>query len=303
MDLELLKMFITVAEQRHFSKAAELLHLTQPTVSMRIRQLEQQLNVSLLERSPKKVSLTPAGHLFVERARECVRLMEQTRIDIQRLSEEITGELCIGASYSIGEYVLPRLIAQFSEMYPQVQIRVSIHNTHDIVQQVYQQQLHGGLVEGRVKHKDMQIRVFAEDELILVVAPNHPLAIFRTVQIDQLQEQVWVLRETGSGTRSFSEEFITDYDLTIKRSFEISSNQGVKEAVRAGLGLSLLSRHVVQREVDAGHLRELTLIGSRCVRPLTIVQRKDIVPVLAWEQFLHLVIACDMQHSFTKYQK
>ncbi|WP_229106836.1 LysR substrate-binding domain-containing protein [Paenibacillus sp. 1001270B_150601_E10] len=288
LDFELLKMFITVAEQRHFSRAADILHLTQPTVSMRIRQLEEQIGVTLFERSPKRVELTPAGHIMLKHARDSVQSMEQALQDVERLSKEVTGELTIGASFTIGEYLLPYWIATFSELFPNVQIRVSIKNTNDIVQDVYDHLLDGGFVEGRVRRKDMQIKRFAEDDLVLVAGTTHPLAIYSTVQLEQLGRETWIVREPGSGTRSYSDQFMEQHDLEITKLFEFGSNQGVKEAVRAGLGLAILSKHVVSRELESGELRALHVIGEKFVRPLTIVERKGNVPSLAWEQLLHV---------------
>lgn len=297
MDLELLKLFITVAEQRHFSRAAEILHLTQPTVSMRIRQLEEQVKVPLLERSPKRVELTPAGHIVLKHARDCVKSMEQALQDVQRLSTEVTGELTIGASFTIGEYMLPHWIRSFSEMFPNVQIRVSIKNTMDIVQDVYDHLLDGGFVEGGVRRQDMQVKRFAEDDLVLVAGVNHMLAIYSNVQLDQLSHETWIVREPGSGTRSYTDQFIKQHDLAMERSFEFGSNQGVKEAVRAGLGLAILSKHVVSRELESGELRALHVIGEKFVRPLSIVTRKGAVSTMAWEQLLHVAMSTVNPHK------
>ncbi|WP_199616693.1 selenium metabolism-associated LysR family transcriptional regulator [Paenibacillus alkalitolerans] len=294
MIVEPLKIFVTVAEQSNFSRAAQLLHLSQPGVSLHIRNLENELGVRLLHRSPKQVKLTEAGTVLYERAKQILSLYEDAKQEIHLLRDTVTGTLNIGASFTIGEYVLPGLIAEFANQYPQVDIRVSIGNTEETEQAVRENALDFGLVEGGVLHPDVLMEPFMEDEMVVIAPPDHPLSSMKNAGVDSLDEQVWVFRENGSGTRSFSDRLIQSAALHIKRAYVFNSSQGVKEAVAAGLGIAVLSRWVVRKDIDRGELIEVNLKETDLNREFSIIQRKDSAATKAAGMFiqkLHLISA------------
>ena len=286
MITDTLKVFVTVAEQRNFSQAAKLLNLSQPGVSLHISNLENELGTKLMHRSPKLVKLTEAGEILFGKAQQILAMYDEAKQDIHMLRDEVTGSLYMGASFTIGEYILPRVLAEFALQYPLVDVQVHISNSDNILQDIRAGRFHIGLVEGRVDAKDLQVTAFMKDEMVLIASPDHPLASDKSVDLSQLQNRVWVTRETGSGTRAYSDRLIQDGALTVKRSFVFNSSQGVKEAVACGLGIALLSRWVIRKELESGELREIPIRGMKISRDLSLLQSKDEPAVMAVLKFI-----------------
>lgn len=298
MIVETLRVFVTVAEQSNFSRAADILNLSQPGVSLHIRNLENEFGTRLMHRSPKLVKLTEAGEILYKRAKEILTLYEAAKQDIFRLHDMVTGSLQIGASFTIGEYILPRLLAEFAEQFPQVEMGLTIGNTEEIIQAIRVNKLDLGLVEGNVTTTDLQVTPYMEDEMILIASPGHFLSSLRITEPDFLQNQVWVLRESGSGTRAFCDHFIQQAGLQVRRSYVFTSSQGVKEAVSAGLGIAMLSRWVVRKEVEAGEIIEIPMKGTRLVRNFTLIQTKGNVTTMAVHVFMEKLLSkCNMKKS------
>ncbi|NOU97265.1 LysR family transcriptional regulator [Paenibacillus sp. LMG 31456] len=291
MIVETLKVFVTVTEQSNFSRAAELLNLSQPGVSLHIRNLEQEMGAKLMHRSPKQVKLTEAGAILYNKAKQILSLYDNAKQEIQLLQNAVTGSLKIGASFTIGEYVMPRLLAEFTSLYPQVDIQVNIGNTEEIIQAVRTNELDLGLVEGSVNQIDIEVLPYMKDEMILVAPPDHPLSSLRLVEPEMLQDQVWVLREGGSGTRAFSDAFIHDASLSVKRAYIFNSSQGVKESVAAGLGIAILSRLVVRKELDSGEIRDIPIKETRFTRDFLMIHGKKTAMTMAMNMFVQKLLS------------
>lgn len=293
MIVETLHVFITVSELKNFSRAAEVLNLSQPGVSLHIRNLENELGAKLLHRSPKLVKLTEAGEILYKRAKVILALYDEAKQDIFRLHHTVSGSLQVGASFTIGEYILPRLIAEFVDLYPQVDMGVTIGNTEEIVQAVRLNTLDLGLVEGNVSATDLIVTPYMKDEMILVAAADHPLSSLRLVETNLLQNQIWVLRENGSGTREYCEQFIQQSAIHIQRSYVFNSSQGVKEAVAAGLGIAMLSRLVVRKELETGEISEIIIKGSRLDRDFSLIRKQDHAATMSADVFMQKLLAQD----------
>ena len=293
MIVESLKVYITVVEQRNFSRAAELLHLSQPGVSLHIRKLEKEFDVKLMHRSPKWVKLTEAGELLYVRAKEMVNLYESAKLDIARLQDDVSGSLQIGASFTIGEYVLPRLFSSFARQYPEVAMEVFIGNSSQVVEAIRDNKMDFGLIEEDIEAQDLTVTPFMKDELIIVAAEGYPLNASVNADLEQLQDQVWILREMGSGTRSSSDRFLAQTGLRVNRSYVFNSSQGVKEAVFSGLGIAMLSRWVVKRELSAGMLKEITIPDIHLERNFSLVHRIGHIPTRANEVFAERMLKLD----------
>lgn len=289
MLIDTLRIFVTVVEQKHFSRAAELLNISQPGVSLHIRNLENEFGVKLIHRSPKYVEMTEAGAMLYERAKQMLAHYEEAKREINELRSVVTGTLRVGASFTIGEYILPKILAQYANQYPHVEVQVIISNTEEVVQAFRANQLDIGLIEGEVHQGDLEIEPFMEDEMLVIAPSHHPLAQKKVIEKSQLQNQVWVFREQGSGSRTYSDQLIRDLQLNIKRHFIFSSIQGVKEAVTAGLGIALLSRWTVRKELEAGEVRILHLHDKRIVRAFSIVRKKHTDISKAADVFLQKV--------------
>ncbi|MGN7409496.1 LysR family transcriptional regulator [Sporosarcina sp. SAFN-010] len=286
-----LNVFVTVTEKKSFSRAAEDLHMTQPAVSQYIRSLEETMNVRLLERTNKYVRLTKAGEIVYHHAKEIVGLYGRMHHLVNDLSHEASGQLSIGASYTFGEYVLPHILARLLEDYPRIQPDVTIGNTAEIADLIMSRQLDVGIVEGRFKeNRQLTTQAFAEDRMILVASADHPLSLKTTaIEWKELIEQTWIIREEGSGTREAVEAVFERYALTPARTMQFSSTQPIKEAVEAGLGISLLSEWAVQKEIRYGELVQLPVKDLPFVRQFSIVTSSQ-YQTKALKVFLELLL-------------
>ncbi|SEA48504.1 LysR substrate-binding domain-containing protein [Paenibacillus sp. 276b] len=291
MITDALKVFVTVAEQSHFSKAAELLNLSQPGVSLHIKNLENELGAKLLHRSPKQVSLTEAGAILYRHAKVIQARYDEARQEIQMLRNEVTGSIQIGASFTIGEYILPKKLAEFASQYPQVNIQVTIGNTQEILSAVRGNQLDIGFVEGEAQASaDLDVIPYMKDEMIVVAPSGHPLTGSVVVEQNMLQDQVWVLRELGSGTRAFSDHFMELTAIRPKRSYVFTSSQGVKEAVAAGLGIAMVSKWIVHKELATGEVEELRIRQLHLERSFSIIRHKEHSHSMALDVFLQKLL-------------
>lgn len=257
MQLEELKTFVALAEIKNFTKTAEKLLMSQPTVSLHIKNLEKEFETELFQRSPKFLKITKSGELLLERAKKMICIYEHARQDIIELHKTIQGTIKIGASYTIGEYVLPTLLRDLQKNYKELLIEITIGNTEEIVAGVKHFVLDIGLIEGQMEDKDLVVVPFMEDELFIVAGNNHPLSSNKKVSIADLNNQAWVIREKGSGSREFLLSMLKANKLKVDSMLTIGSNQGVKEAVVNGLGLSLLSHMVIARVLEHQYLRTI----------------------------------------------
>lgn len=268
-----LQVFVTVADKQNFSRAAEELHMTQPAVSQYIRIFEENMGVRLLERTNKYVHLNKAGEIVYHHAKEIVGLYTRMQNLVDDLTNKASGPLSIGASYTFGEYVLPHIIAKMQEMYPEIRPTVIIGNTAEIAGSVMHHQLDIGIVEGHFKNEQQfQTEEFAEDSMVIVASPKHPLAN-RGEEITRkdLEEQTWILREMGSGTREATEKMFHRFKISPANIMCIGSTQPIKELVEAGFGISLLSQWAIQKELRNGDIQMIDVNGLPFKREFSIV--------------------------------
>jgi LysR family transcriptional regulator, transcriptional activator of the cysJI operon len=284
-----LKVFVTVIEQKNFSRAGDILNLSQPGVSLHIRNLENELGTKLIYRSPKQVQITEPGKILYRHAKQMLNHYETAKREINEFNNVVSGSMIIGASFTIGEYYLPKVLAEFAAQYPMVDIQIIISNSNEVIQGIRSNKLDIGLIEGETDYKDIDVRSFMNDEMIVVVPPDHPLSQMNLIEGTMLQNQTWVLREQGSGTRTYSDKLLSSLELNIKKTFIFTSIQGVKEAVMAGLGIALLSRLTVQKELKSNELKTFHLKNDPIIRPFSIVKKLDLEASKAMELFLRKV--------------
>ncbi|MCZ0875284.1 selenium metabolism-associated LysR family transcriptional regulator [Peribacillus sp. AS_2] len=284
-----LKVFVTVIELKNFSRAGDILNLSQPGVSLHIRNLENELGTKLIYRSPKQVQITEPGKILYRHAKQMLNHYETAKREINEFNNVVSGTMKIGASFTIGEYYLPKVLAEFAAQYPMVDIQIIISNSNDVIQGIRSNKLDIGLIEGETDYKDIDVMPFMNDEMIVVVPPDHPLSQMDFIEGNMLQNQTWVLREQGSGTRTYSDKLLSSLELNIKKTFIFTSIQGVKEAVMAGLGIALLSRLTVQKELKSNELKTFHLKNEPLIRPFSIVKKLDFEASKAMELFLRKV--------------
>lgn len=285
MDAQM-QVFETVAELRSFSRAAERLHMTQPAVSQHIRALEESLGARLLERNNKSVTLTRAGEIALRHARDINGLYRRLQEMMDELLHFTGGPLAIGASYTFGEYALPSVLARLYREYPGIRPQVAIGNTTEIAERVRSRELDIGIVEGDVVGGGLAVRKLAEDEMFVAAGAAHPLAGAGTVPPERLAEEIWLLRETGSGTRDAADRMLAQLGIQPARTMELGSTQLIKETVEAGIGLTLLSRLALRKELGIGTLKLLDAPGMPVRRSFSVLLRRGDLQTRTMEAFL-----------------
>ncbi|MGG0795696.1 LysR family transcriptional regulator [Brevibacillus laterosporus] len=274
MNFDSLRIFVKVVEKQNFSRAAEELNLSQPAVSLHIRHLEEEFDTSFIIRSPKHVRVTRAGELFYQKAKQILYAVDETRLELQALKQEVSGLLSLGASYTIGEYFLPKQLVMYTKEYPKVQTQVKINNTREIIEALIDEKIEVGLIEGSISSSDVDVQVFMEDQLVLLVPNDHSLARKKVATQADLENQVWIFRESGSGTREQSDQIIQELGIQVKRYYEFSSSQAVKEAVMAGLGMSIVSGLIAKREVFLKECKALAISSKPHKRLFSLITKK-----------------------------
>ncbi|ARI78942.1 LysR substrate-binding domain-containing protein [Halobacillus mangrovi] len=246
MDFEAMKTFVTAVDLQSFTKASQKLNLSQPTVSFHIKSLENYFNSTLIDRSPKRFKITQTGELVYQRAKQILGVIDKAQNEVYEFQNQMRGNIHIGASYTVGEYILPSILKGFDDLYPDVDLHVRIANSERINRAIQLHELDVGLVEGQVKQQGLASTPFSEDEMIVIVPPDHPLREESSQSFQHIQNQTWISREIGSGTRAMLDLMMDSYNISPKKLITIGSNHGVVQAVKEGLGLSFISRTVVE---------------------------------------------------------
>lgn len=257
-----LQVFHTVAKQLSFTKAAELLFMTQPAVTFQVKQLEEHFNTRLFERSHGKISLTPAGELALDFAERILNLTGEMEARISELTGQVSGPLMIGASTTIAEYMLPRLLGEFKQRHPDTQARLTVANSETIENKVADHTLDIGLIESPSHHPNLVTEVCCEDELVLICAPFSDLANIASASPQQIVDHPYISRESGSGTRECIDEFLRINNVNLDEVnvvMELGSREAIKGAVAAGLGVAVVSCTTVIKEVKLGELIAIPL--------------------------------------------
>lgn len=296
MNLEYLKVFLVAASKRNFSETAKSLHLSQPTVSLQIQQLESLLDAKLFERTTKNIKLTDAGKLFFQYAEQIIHLVNQTKKELALLSESIHGDLKIGASLTIAEYILPYMIGKYQKEYPKVNLFMNIYNSSQIIHQLINEEIDLGFIESTISHPELVHLPFMEDELILIssAADPHPVIGNRDViTTDELFSLPLILREKGSGTRQVMEDSLRNHQLDPNRLntiLELSNTESIKSTVESGMALSIISQSAIQKELALGTLRKLRIQGISLRRNFYVVFDKNRLNSVPTDAFLEFIL-------------
>lgn len=288
--IEELKTLIAVVENGSFTKAAEQRNLSQPSISIHIKNLEEYFGVNLIKRSNKQknIYITENGYLLYKRAKEIIKIINITKSDLLNLSDTIKGSLKIGASLTIGEYLLPLFLKYFTNKYPEVEIEIVIGNTLDICEDVRNIKLDLGLIEGIAPSFEFKQGYFSEDTMVLMVPFNDSLL----EEIDfekKLHNERWICREEGSGTREYLNMFLANREIKPKSIMVLGSNNLVKEAVKNNLGITLISSHVAE---ESEKYNEVSIIKleEEYKRHFSYILPKDMIVTKLTEIFIKEII-------------
>jgi DNA-binding transcriptional LysR family regulator len=278
MDLRQLEIFVKVAELKSFSKAAQALRLTQPTISEHIRTLEQELGVRLLDRLGRGAEVTRAGQLLLSHATRMLQLQREAIQAMDSFQGRLAGALHVAASTIPGEYILPALIGRFKEKFPDIAITLLIGDSRAVVDWVVDGRAEVAMVGARLPHRGVEYRELMPDELVVVVPIGHPWHGKKEVDLEDLRAEPLLLREQGSGTRAALEAALAQagLDLSVFHIVgEMGSTQAIKQAVKASVGVSVISRRAVDEECRAGLVWCLKLRDLKITRAFHLAIHRD----------------------------
>lgn len=272
-----LHTFLCVAQTMNFSKAAELLHITQPAVSQHIKALESQYGVSLFSDRRKDMKLSEGGELLLAYATEMNRLQQSVAVQMQTIQGR-NRIYRVGATMTIGGYVLPKILGKHKLAHPKVDIQLTVDNTETVIEQMIRGDLILGMVEGPFPQDRFASALYRKDELVVAVAPEHPLAGKRVVSLERLMGEPLILREQGSGTRLVFEKAITQAGYAIEDAnvhMEIGNIHALVSLVESNLGVTVISRDAIADSLKSGTLCEVLISGMRIFREYRFIYLDD----------------------------
>jgi DNA-binding transcriptional LysR family regulator len=288
MTFRQLKVFESAARHLSYTRAAEELHLSQPGVSMQIKQLEDVVGLPLFEQIGKKMHLTDAGREVYDYSKSIGHLLDEAEVVLGELKGLQSGRLAISVATTASHFAT-RLLAAFSQRYEGVTISLDITNRASLREQLEANRPDLVIMGQPPEGVDVESEAFMENPLVMIASPNHPLASERRLKLSRFEDEHFVVRETGSGTRSAIERFFAEHGVRFRTGIEMSSNEAIKQAVEAGLGLGIVSIHTLELELETRRLVILDVEDFPIIRYWHIVQRKGkrLSPVAqAFKQFV-----------------
>jgi DNA-binding transcriptional LysR family regulator len=285
-----LRVFQAVAKHRSYSRAArDELHISQPAVSKHIRTLEEELGVTLFQQVGRQIELTEAGHLVLQCAEQMRVLTDETRRALLELQGLQRGALRLGASTTVGTYLLPALLAAYVQRYPGIAVTLDISNTRGVIAGMRDRAWDLGFAANVPDRPPLRRQPYCRDALILIVPPRHRLASRGTVPLAELGGESWVLREPGSASRQAIEHALRTHHVQWQECLTLPGQEAVKQAVMAGVGIGMVSRLAVTPAEQQGLLCIVTIADVRVERQISVVQRADTRLPAAAQAFLHIL--------------
>jgi len=289
VTLDQLRIFVAVAERQHVTHAAEALNLAQSAASHAIASLEECHQTKLFNRIGRHIELTDAGQAFLKEARAVLATVEAAELALIEFSNLKRGVLSVQASQTIANYWLPRHLAAFRSAYPQIEIRVNIGNTAQVATAVENRETELGFVEAAIHSEQLTSTTVARDQIVIVTAPDHQLVKRKPITPDDLMKVEWVLRESGSGTRSVFEDALAELDVkaALRVALELPSNEAVRSAAEAGLGAAVISASIAAPSLEAGLLQQIEFRLPE--REFYVLRHRDRHPSRAARAFLEML--------------
>jgi DNA-binding transcriptional LysR family regulator len=278
MDFRRLEVFIKVYQLKSFSKAGQSLYLSQPTISEHIRLLEEDLGLSLFDREGKEILPTKAGQLLYQHASQLMALRTESMRAMKQFRDKETGDLVVGGSNIPGQYILPALLGKFRESFPRVKIHLLIGDSKNITEHLLEGSIEIGLIGAKVVHRHISCEHLIKDELICIAPTGGAFSGRKKLNLKEFNQLPFILREKGSGTRTAIEEVLKKLHLDfndLKVVAEMGSNEAIRQAVKAGMGVSIISRLAVLEELEQGRLEEIRINRLPMVRNFFIITLKQ----------------------------
>ena len=278
MEIRRLDAFCKVVELKSFTRAAEVMLLSQPTISEHIRCLEEELDQKLLDRLGREVEVTPVGRVLYGYARKIMQTRYEAIQAIGQYSGKLLGRIMLGCGTIPGTYILPGVIGKFRAQYPSIKVTLSISSSRIITKSVLEGDVEIGVIGARWNSPGLSWREIFSDELTLTVHPGHPWAMKDSVSIEDIIQEPFIMREQASGTRKVFSTILAENgfkESDLQEIAEIGSTAAIKEAIKAGIGVSILSKYAVKDDVACGRLATVAIRGNNTMRrPFYLIQRK-----------------------------
>ncbi|BDI28264.1 LysR family transcriptional regulator [Capsulimonas corticalis] len=268
MNINHLAIFHAVAQEGGIGRGAERLHISQPAVSKQLQELERSLGAPLFDRLPRGVRLTGAGVILADYARRLFALEAEAEEALADLRGLERGTLAVGASMTIGSYLLPEVLARFHRRYPGIVVNLEIANTEEIQQRLLEGAMDLGFTEGFAEEDDLEATVFAKDAMVVIAPPNHPIRAEVPVSAERLCREPFVVREEGSGTRAVIARAFEERGLTIRPAMSLGNIEAIKRAVAAGVGLAVVSSLTIALELETHRVAVVPVSDLAFTRPL-----------------------------------
>jgi DNA-binding transcriptional LysR family regulator len=288
VSLRQLRVFEAAATSRSFSKAAELLHLTQPGVSMHIKELETNAGLPLFERIGRKLYVTEAGQELLTRARDILRALKEAEDTLDGLKGLRRGRINL-AVVSTAKYFVPQLLARFGRDFPELEIRLAVNNRNSVIEQLVANVVDLAIMGRSPESLDMVVVPFAQNPHVIIAAPQHALAGQQGIRVESVAQENFIVREPGSGTRLAMQQFFDDVSIEFNVGMEMASSETIKQAVMAGMGVSFISRHTIELELQTQRLVVLDVLGTPVIRHWHVAHlaKKRLSPTAsAFKQFV-----------------
>lgn len=273
MNFQQLRTFRVVAQQRSYSRAAQLLYLSQPGVSLQVRALEESVGMPLFERSGRHLRLTEAGEALLEYADRILALVDESQHVLNELNGGERGSVRVAASTTAGIYIVPRALGGFHQQYPVVRLTLDVVNRFTVADRLLHDEVDVAVMGLIDDAHDLEVEPFLPNELVVIASPRNPLAQRKRIQIEELSEQVMLLREQGSGTRTDIERMFAERQLPLRIGMELRSSGSIKQAVTADLGVAIMPMHAIELELLAKRLVVLDVQGFPIRRDWSLARR------------------------------
>ncbi len=273
VTLRQLNVFEAVARQLSYTRAAESLHLSQPAVSMQIRQLEDEIGLELFEKLGKKIQLTEAGRELFQYSQAINRQLSEAEEVMESLKGLSRGRLKIAVASTVN-YFAPRLMAAFSRKHPGVNLHLDVTNREALMRLLNANEADLVLMGQPPQSLDLESEPFMDNPLVVIAPSDHELVEQAAIPLQRIAEELFLMRESGSGTRQAMERFFDDQGLILRQGMEMTRNEAIKQGVRAGMGLGVVSTHTIELELETGRLAVLDVEGFPILRKWYLVYRK-----------------------------
>jgi DNA-binding transcriptional LysR family regulator len=289
MHLENFKIFTDLVDSQSFSRAAKINGITQSAVSQQMRAMEKHFDVLIVDRAQKHFRLTTEGQKIYDSAKQFLQLYDQLTTELEEMRKTVSGEIHLATVYSIGIHELPAYVKTFMKEYPAVNVRVEYRRSNMVYEDVLHNEVDLGLIAYPVKNRLLEIVPFHEDQLVIICAPNHPLASRKEVSIEELPQYEFIGFDQDIPTRKATDLAFKEQKIDIKPVREFDNIETVKRAVEIGAGIALVPETTCIPELKQKLLCRLQIKGRKIVRPLAIIYRKGRVLTPALKQFIELL--------------